>query len=106
METNPKGVCHFTVLKKQYFRCPFDRYELNAFSESTTKQVTDRYNYGFNHITMKLFAQVSTRLRQAQSTLPASANSAAYPPSTLSDNYRLNDEIPLEFGGVGPPLDG
>ena len=86
----------YIVKPKNVFKHPFNKFDLDkpTTRETQNEDLTDYFNYGFNEDTMNIYGKLVKRTIE---TLDESINPEYFDaPSML---MRLNDEIPMDFGG-------
>lgn len=86
----------YIVKPKYIFKHPFNKYDLANPSnrESQNEELTDYFNYGFNDDTMNIYGKLVKRFIEV---LDHHKNLEYF--NEPSELMRLNDEIPMDFGG-------
>jgi len=87
----PVYVIKPSVEFRQPFRFDFDKPSSRDYQSD---EITDHFNFGFSEMTMNTYVK---KLRLAVKTLDKAIN----PDYIINEygNLRLNDEIPMDFGG-------
>lgn len=82
---------------------PLDRYDLSVLQSSDANggEITDCFNYGFNSETFPLYAKLCKRFAEAEDI---EHPNAAYD-SNANNQFKFNDDAPIDLGGFGPFLD-
>lgn len=87
------------IIKPKYiFKTPFLKYDLQNPSnrEAQNEELTEYFNYGFNEDTMNIYVKLVNRTLKV---LDLKKNLEYF--DEPSELMRLNDEIPMDFGGFG-----
>lgn len=86
----------YVVKPKNIYKHPFNKFDLDkpTTRETQNEDLTDYFNYGFNEDTMNIYGKLVKRTIE---TLDESINPEYF--NAPSHLMRLNDEIPMDFGG-------
>lgn len=92
----------YIVKPKNIFRHPFNKFDLDKPMNRDTQNddITDYFNYGFNEDTMLIYSKL---VRRTIEVMEESVNPTYF--DAASDLMRLNDQIPMDFGGFGKFFD-
>lgn len=90
----------FVIHPRSIFKSPLSHIHSDQFRQKDNKntEITSRCNYGFNYDTIKAYSAMLDRFTMAQEIKKPGKK---YDPSN-SGFTKLNDGIPIDFGGFGP----